>query len=169
MEPAALQHLDPRSVLAGRVAGWIFVLALGAFVVPAALGAIVTATAVHGFRLLPTLLAGLVTLGCVFTGLGLLVHVRPLWRYRHTSYFVDEYGIQIATGRFWHHTITVPHARVQHIDVLQGPLERRFGLATLVIYTAGTTYSAVRIAGLSHDAAVGLRERLAREKGLDAV
>jgi len=65
--------------------------------------------------------------------------------------------------------ITVPHARVQHIDVLQGPLERRFDLANIVIYTAGTTHSAVRLSGLAHPVAIELRERLVKERGLDAV
>ena len=46
--------------------------------------------------------------------------------------------------------IHVPRSRVQHTDVSQGPVERRFGLGTLVIYTAGTDYARVDLAGLDH-------------------
>jgi uncharacterized protein len=30
----------------------------------------------------------------------------------------------------------VPLARIQHVDTRQGPLQRRFGLSTVVFYTA---------------------------------
>jgi membrane protein YdbS with pleckstrin-like domain len=49
---------------------------------------------------------------------------------------------------------------VQHIDVAQGPLERRYGLATLSIYTAGTEYARVDLPGLTYARAVDIRDRL---------
>jgi membrane protein YdbS with pleckstrin-like domain len=49
---------------------------------------------------------------------------------------------------------------VQHIDVAQGPLERRYGLATLSIYTAGTEYARVDLPGLRHERAVAIRDHL---------
>ena len=72
--------------------------------------------------------------------------------------------IQIAANGWrswlWRHHISVPRSRIQHTDVTQGPYERRFGLATLVIYTAGTEHAAIPIEGLSHDTALAFRDAL---------
>ena len=52
----------------------------------------------------------------------------------------------------------VPFGRVQHIDVHQGPIERAYGLATLVLHTAGTHNASVALPGLGHDDALAMRE-----------
>lgn len=57
------------------------------------------------------------------------------------------------------HTI-VPAMRVQHIDVMQGPIERMFGVATLVLHTAGTAHSQVRLPGISRDTAEEIRDTI---------
>jgi membrane protein YdbS with pleckstrin-like domain len=49
---------------------------------------------------------------------------------------------------------------VQHIDVAQGPIQRMLGLATLVLNTAGTRGAAVRLPGLLHGQAEGMREQI---------
>ncbi len=158
----APQRLDPRSVTVGRIAGWIVVLILAGSTLPGLLVALIVK---GGLDLWIGTLAALT----VIAGAGFLAQVGPTWRYRHTWYRVNANGIEIGRGRFWQRLITVPHVRVQHIDVVRGPIERRFGLATLIIYTAGHAHSEVKIEGLSHEAALDLRERLVKEKGLDAV
>ena len=65
--------------------------------------------------------------------------------------------------------IHVPRSRVQHTDVSQGPVERRFGLGTLVIYTAGTDHAKVDLAGLEHGVALRLRDHLLPSGDTDAV
>ena len=93
----------------------------------------------------------------------------PAIEYRHASYRVDEQGIEIRRGVFWRSVTNVPRSRVQHTDVSQGPLERRYGLGTLVIYTAGTDHARVTLAGLAHEVALEIREHLMPERGTDAV
>lgn len=156
------QRLDPRSVTVGRLGGWIFVIILAGFTLPGLLAALI----VQGGLGLWIGTLGALTL---IAGVGFLAQVAPMWQYRHTWYRVNANGIEIGRGRFWQRLMTVPHARVQHIDVVRGPIERRFGLATLIIYTAGHAHSDIKIEGLSHEAALSLRERLVKEKGLDAV
>ena len=89
--------------------------------------------------------------------------------YRHTWYRLDDRGIEIRRGVFWREVINVPRSRVQHTDVSQGPLERRYGLGTLVVYTAGTDHAKVTLSGLDHSAALDMREQLMPDRGTDAV
>ena len=89
--------------------------------------------------------------------------------YRHTSYRVDDQGIEIRRGVYWRVVINVPRSRVQHIDVSQGPLDRRYGLGTLVVYTAGTDHAKVELGGLEHGRALRIREHLLPSGADDAV
>jgi uncharacterized protein len=54
----------------------------------------------------------------------------------------------------------VPYARMQFVDVTAGPLQRAFGLATVVLHTAAAASDA-RIPGLPGPEAARLRDRLA--------
>jgi len=92
---------------------------------------------------------------------------RPI-DYRHASYRLDEQCLEIRRGVFWRTIVTVPRSRVQHTDVSQGPLERRLGLGTLVVYTAGTDHARVSLGGLEHARALRIREQLL-PRGDDAV
>ena len=58
---------------------------------------------------------------------------------------------------------------MQHTDVSQGPLERRFGLATLVVHTAGTAHASVELPGLQHAVAIEVRDFLVTAGRGDAV
>jgi membrane protein YdbS with pleckstrin-like domain len=49
---------------------------------------------------------------------------------------------------------------VQHTDIQRGPLDRRLGLAELLIHTAGTQMATVRLPGLTADRASALRDAL---------
>jgi membrane protein YdbS with pleckstrin-like domain len=93
----------------------------------------------------------------------------PAIAHRHTAYRVDQQGIEIRRGVIWRKIINVPRSRVQHTDVSQGPLERRYGLGTLVIYTAGTDHARVALSGLEHNIALGIREHLLPGEGGDAI
>ena len=93
----------------------------------------------------------------------------PAVAYRHTSYRVDDLGIEIRRGVYWREVVNVPRSRVQHTDVSQGPVERRYGLGTLVIYTAGTDHAKVELGGLEHGRALAIREHLLPAGVADAV
>ena len=88
----------------------------------------------------------------------------PARAYQHTSYRVDDQGVEIRKGVYWRVVINVPRSRVQHIDVSQGPIERRYGLGTLVIYTAGTDHAKVELEGLEHGRALRTIQRLHQTK-----
>mgnify|MGYP001051888338 CR=1 FL=1 len=81
-------------------------------------------------------------------------------RYERLSYRVDDLGVTIREGVWWWTHKSVPRVRIQHTDVSQGPLQRRYGVATLKLYTAGSRYTKVELEGLRHEDALALRDRL---------
>jgi membrane protein YdbS with pleckstrin-like domain len=83
--------------------------------------------------------------------------------WRHTHWRLDDDGFTLRRGRMWRSETRVPQSRVQHLDLKRGPLERRYGLSTLVIHTAGSRHSAVTVPGLGEADAERLRDRLARQ------
>ena len=56
--------------------------------------------------------------------------------------------------------VVVPYGRMQFVDVTAGPLDRRFGLATVQLHTAAAATDAT-IPGLVPSEAARLRDRLA--------
>jgi membrane protein YdbS with pleckstrin-like domain len=149
------QQLDPRSVAAGRLGGWTFTA-----IVLLVVGGGVTTTLVLTHAPLVSWLGSAAAAGVIFGLLALASHVGPAVRYRSTWLRLDDDGLEYEHGWLWRHHISVPRSRIQHTDVTQGPYERRFGLATLVIYTAGTEHAAIPIEGLSHDTALAFRDAL---------
>ena len=90
--------------------------------------------------------------------LGLWTMLVPRRRYRSWGYELGEDELLVQHGLWVRARTMVPFGRVQHIDVRQGPLERRFGLGTLVLHTAGTRTSAVELPGLEHQEAGRMRD-----------
>lgn len=157
------RRLDPRVIQLERITGLIATAVVSGFV---ALAALIVWLAADSL-LAPALVA---LSWPIVTGL-LAWHSYswPAISYRHESYRVDDLGIEIRRGVVWRREITVPKSRVQHIDVAQGPLERRFGLGSLSIYTAGTDYAMVALRGLAHAHALTLRDHLLPRETQDAV
>ena len=148
--PEGWQPLPPRArrlFVLGNVFGF-GVLALG-LLVP--IGLLLRGTPFA----LPLALLVLVAL----PGWGAWLAVR---QYAATRWRLDGDGYALRRGRLWRRETFVPKSRVQHLDLQRGPIERRFGLSTLVIHTAGTRHNAVATAGLDAGDAERLRDRLAR-------
>jgi membrane protein YdbS with pleckstrin-like domain len=82
----------------------------------------------------------------------------PRRRYRSWGYRLDEEELHIRSGLWVRSHTIVPFGRVQHIDVTQGPLERRFGVGMLILHTAGTRNSAVALPGLAFEEAGRIRD-----------
>ena len=81
-------------------------------------------------------------------------------RWSRTRFALDEAGLRIRRGLFWRSETLVPRSRVQHTDINRGPLDRKLGLATLKVYTAGTKLASVALDGLPAERAVELRDAL---------
>ena len=105
----------------------------------------------------PTPIAGLPTLGVPIVGLAAVV-VAPQRVYRRLRFRLTERLLQVVRGWLFHVDTVVPLVRVQHIDVTRGPLEKMFGVATLVVHTAGTHNSIVTLPGLAPERAAQIRD-----------
>jgi uncharacterized protein len=77
--------------------------------------------------------------------------------FHYMGYAVREKDISFKAGWLWKSMTTIPFNRVQHCDIRQGILDRRFGLAKLTIYTAGGQSTDLMIPGLLQDTAEKLK------------
>ncbi|MFJ8826271.1 PH domain-containing protein [Streptomyces sp. NPDC102467] len=87
------------------------------------------------------------------------------WRYAERA---DD--LLISRGVLWREETIVPYGRMQLVEVTSGPLERKFGLASLQLHTAAAATDAT-LPGLVPAEAERLRDRLtelgeARSAGL---
>jgi uncharacterized protein len=163
-----VRRLDPRIIDLERTTGWILSAVLGAATfVPVFSVALAVMLAGDGPWWLPIFF---LALWVVVNGT-LAWHLQrwPAIAHRYTAYRVDEQGIEIRRGVVWRKIVNVPRSRVQHTDVSQGPLERRYGLGTLVIHTAGTDHARVALSGLEHNTALRIREHLLPDETSDAI
>ena len=150
--------LDPQVIPLQRISGCIF---YGVFAIVSLIGLTVSDDGLTWTRIAVWFAAVLLVSWHAYSW--------PARAYRHASYRVDDQGIEIRRGVFWRVVINVPRSRVQHIDVSQGPIERRYGLGTLVVYTAGTDHAKVELEGLPHARALRIREHLLPSELGDAV
>lgn len=151
---APLRDLHPAWIKAERFGWWIFdsILLIPALVV----------ASIATFR------SGDATLATILFASWALLAALMLWAtiaypkaaYRHAAIALGDLGLEYRRGVWWRKTTIIPRSRVQHTDVSQGPVMRRFGLGKLVVHTAGTRNAVVEIQGLGFDEAERIRDRL---------
>jgi hypothetical protein len=92
----------------------------------------------------------------------------PALAYARYRYDVRARDLLVEQGVLFRQTISIPLDRIQHVDTRQGPIERAFGLARVIVYTAAGMSADGSIPGLEEEEAEHLRDRLAR-RGDDGV
>lgn len=125
------------------------------------------ATGVLSMAMLDNGLARLASALALFITVAVMGALLGRARTRRTHWKLDARGLQVRRGLVWKHELLVPRSRVQHLDIERGPIERRFGLATLVVHTAGTRLHALRQSGLLDADALALRDALLPEADRD--
>ena len=155
--PSGWQPLPAR---AATLAGWTSALST---LVPFLVFAVVCTLADPAS---PRLYLGVAVLAVVLVPLSGGLALR---RTRRTQWQLDDNAFGVRRQRLWSSDTRVPRARVQHLDIQRGPLQRRAGLSTLVVHTAGSQLQALRLSGLDHADAERLRERLARPQDHDGL
>jgi uncharacterized protein len=128
-------------------------LNLALVVLPLAAGA----TAALAVLVHPALggLAGLLGVGLGAWGWWLIGRNWRSWAYAERAE-----DLLVTHGVTFRKLVVVPYGRMQFVDVTAGPLERRFGIATVQLHTA-TEATDASIPGLPPEEAARLRDRLA--------
>ncbi len=103
--------------------------------------------------------AGLIAIGILIVGL-VSAELIAQRRFAAWGFAERDEDLLVRRGVMVRRLSVVPYGRMQFVDVVAGPLERRWGLATVRLHTAAAASDA-RVPGLpAHDAAQ-LRDRLA--------
>jgi uncharacterized protein len=89
-----------------------------------------------------------------------MAFVVPARKYHHWGYAMGTDRLRVVRGYMFYRDTVVPFGRIQHIDVDQGPIDRRYDLATLTVHTAGNHNSTVALPGLLHADALAMREAI---------
>ncbi len=95
-----------------------------------------------------------------WTGLALLAAAGLAWpaiSVPRKAWAIREHDMLYRSGVLWRTVTAVPFNRIQHVETESTPLDRRFGLAALKLYTAGTASGDLKIHGLPADVAEGVR------------
>lgn len=117
---------------------------------------IVVAVFVPEYKWIPLLVAG------VLLALTLLAVVLKRLEVKNIAYQVREHDLSYRQGVLIKTVQTVPFVRVQHAEMVEGPIQRKFGLATLNVNSAGPDLS---INGLGTDDASRLRALVIERAG----
>jgi membrane protein YdbS with pleckstrin-like domain len=140
-----VRRLDPRILAVWRLG------TLTTLIVPLTLAVLVGTAALDVPAWVPA--AGVTLL------LGLAIGPLPRLRWHRWSWALTGPGIELASGVLVRRRVTLPYFRIQQIDVVEGPLERLLGLATLTVTTASAGGS-VSLPGLAAEDAPALRRAL---------
>lgn len=126
---------------------------------PVAIGATV---ADFAWVAVPGIPAGILSLSA-WLALAVSAIVLPSRRYMRIGYRLTDDELRVAHGLFFRTDTMVPFVRVQHIDLEQGPVERHYGLSSLVVHTSGTHNSTVTLPGLRTEVASAMRDTIRRQ------
>jgi membrane protein YdbS with pleckstrin-like domain len=157
----AEHSVDPASIALHRIIVMVPVMGAGAAV-------LLVLVLLGVFSRMPAALSVAlpVAWGLVVSAVAYLSWRWPAWHHQYLRYRVDRRGLRIQRGVLWRKVVSIPTTRVQHTDVTQGPLQRNYGLATLVLHTAGTKDASITLSGLSHEVALRLRDHLLPHDGV---
>lgn len=148
--PEPRERLDPRAQVLWRISSAVQTVIFTGF----AAGILVLARTLFDLGW-----AWVVAVPVAVAVLGLaLALIIPVINWRQWRYDIRDEEVDIRRGVV---TITrqlVPMARIQHVDTRRGPLQRRFGLASVVLYTAA---GAIEIPELADPVAAAVRDRIA--------
>jgi len=134
----------------------VSLLGAGLFAAIVLVAGVVLAALVRTNSWLPLVIAAVVLLL-----IGLFVIARIIG-VRNIAYQVRQHDLSYRRGVIVRSVSTIPFVRVQHARITRGPIERRFGLATLEINSAGPD---LKIEGLAEDTAERLKMLVVERAG----
>ncbi len=153
MTEISWQRVDPDAPKLWRESAWY-----GLFWLPIAVG-LVSSAFVSWW-------AAIIVGAATAVLLHLLIAHFSVRRFERFAFALADDGLLIRKGVLWRSERYVPRIRIQHVDVVEGPIARRHGLSVLSLHTAGAHLESADISGLRAADAFALRDRLLRRDGL---
>ncbi|WP_259395625.1 PH domain-containing protein [Shewanella sp. SR43-4] len=101
-------------------------------------------------------LVGLVSVTLLAAIIIKLIHLKA----SKIAYGLFKHEMVLREGLFWISTTALPYTRLQHVNLSQGPLERKYNLVTLKCFSAGSGLAEIDLPGLNADLAEHLRQHL---------
>ena len=80
-----------------------------------------------------------------------------------------EHDVAYRSGLYWRKTVILAFNRVQHVEVSSGPLQRKFGLASLKFFTAGGSSVDLKVDGLTHVRAEQMRSYIVAKNAISDI
>ncbi|MCW1720410.1 PH domain-containing protein [Pseudoalteromonas sp. A3] len=74
------------------------------------------------------------------------------------GFALRNHDIAFKKGVIWQQITILPLARVQHMEIHQGPIERKLKLASLKLFSAGGVSADLQISGLTHEQCKNIRQ-----------
>lgn len=81
----------------------------------------------------------------------------PWISFPYRGYAVRERDILVRSGVLWRNLTAVPYNRIQHVETESSLLDRRFGIASVKLFTAGGSSGDLRIRGLAAGTSENIR------------
>jgi membrane protein YdbS with pleckstrin-like domain len=82
------------------------------------------------------------------------------------KYAVRQQDLHFQSGLMFRRLVSQPILRIQHIELKRGPIERKAGLATLQVFSAGGVSHTFQIPGMEFEKAIALRKFIINHKDL---
>ncbi|MHB8063370.1 MAG: PH domain-containing protein [Ruminiclostridium sp.] len=95
--------------------------------------------------------------GIILAYMLITLYLFPAIEYRQWGYIISDDRVEIRHGIFLIKNIVIPIVRVQHITILQGPINRKLGISIINIHTASGQFT---IEGISNEEASSIAESL---------
>ena len=123
------------------------------------------AVLIFGLSLLPKLNFNPWPILAIYVPLMLVVLTIRFCQSKACGYALREQDLLFHSGLWWHKTTAVAFSRVQHIDMTHGPLERKYQMATLKLFTAGGSSADLKVPGLPEEDARRIRAHILAKAG----
>jgi membrane protein YdbS with pleckstrin-like domain len=107
--------------------------------------------------LLDILLLQTVLLWALAIGFAIVFVSWPRISVPRRGYVVRDKDIVFRSGVIWQSVTAIPYNRIQHVETSNTPLDRKFGVATLQLFTAGGSGGDLKVDGLGAEVAEQLR------------
>jgi|CXWL01.1.fsa_nt_gi membrane protein YdbS with pleckstrin-like domain len=103
---------------------------------------------------------GIALLILIWVGIVIYTMAKIKAQWKNWTYEVRENDVVLSWGVLWQTRRHVARDRIQHLDINSGPLDRRFGLVQVGVFTAGALGTVGVIPGLTNAEAEDLRDMI---------